>query len=134
MPDQPTVIVVPGQSTPQESENSSSEPKPETGQAIAFGQMTESFRQAQERQAQLEAELIREREARQAMESQLATVSTQTSQILDAINRAAEEEATEPDPDVVAITPAVEPEPTPEPEPERKAGLFERICERINGM
>jgi hypothetical protein len=129
---EPTVVVIPGQSTPPESENSSGEASQE--QAIQFGQLLESHRQVSERQAQLEAELAREREARAATESQLAAISAQTQSILSAIQQAAAEESEAEPEDVTPITPEVEPAPEPEPEPKREPSIWEKVCDRLNGL
>jgi hypothetical protein len=90
---------------------------------------------ALERERVLSEQAAQDRMRLESLESSNAALLASNQSLTEKVD-ALLSAVTEPEPEVrtVPVTPEPEPEPTPEPEPERKAGLWDRFCEKVSAI
>lgn len=128
------VVVVATPAAPVNSSESPQSSTEQTEQAIAYGQMIETTRQAIARQEQLESEL---RELRQGREVDAGTINRLCSELesLQAAIREAAAEEEEENGETAEVIPDTEPELPKEPElpPVKPKSFWEKLADTING-
>lgn len=128
----PTVVVVGGGSSPPNTEQNSQPPQDDStqreAQAAQLGAALERERVLSDQVSSQAMRIESLESSNAALQASNQTLTEKVDALLAAVTEPELESGTE------SVTPEPEPEPTPEPEPERKAGWWDRFCEKVSGM